>query len=271
MPRPFPAIIAGYLAKCKAGAYTFPMRMASPQLLHAARDYRWLLDRDYSAQAALKLVGDRLQLSRDERMILFRGVVSSDRSRARAAIIGLEAEGLCLLVDGYNQALTVMHYLTGRPLFLGSDGLLRDAGGSHGRIGDHELFERAAAALVDLIALKRPSKVWLYLDAPFPGSAGHAGLFRGLLAGKGIEAEVRLERSADGPLKSAPPRSRVATSDGAIADALGLTLDAGPDAEAGTSPRIFDAARWAIEQAYGRTDILDLGELLGGGSTTEAR
>ncbi|MDP3177135.1 MAG: DUF434 domain-containing protein, partial [Spirochaetaceae bacterium] len=113
----------------------------------AARDYRWLLDRGYAESSSLKLVGDRHRLERDERMILFRGVASDGASRRRTAMISGDAAGRPLLVDGYNQTFAVMHYLMGKRLFICSDGLLRDAGSSHGRIARPELFERAARLL----------------------------------------------------------------------------------------------------------------------------
>jgi hypothetical protein len=243
------------------------MRLASPSLARAAGDYRWLLDRGYAQQAALKLVGDKGQLTRDERMILFRGIASSEVSKTRASLIRTGAEGRELLVDGYNQALTVMHYLTGRPLFLGTDGLLRDAGGSHGRIADGALFERAAVALVELIVRQRPLRVLVCLDSPIPGSGSHAGLFRRLFSERGLEAELRLERSADAPLKAAPRLSLVATSDGGIADALAPGFAQGSAEGAG----LYDAARWAIDLAFGGAGILDLGRLLDGATETEAR
>jgi hypothetical protein len=236
------------------------VQLGSPELGRAAADYRWLLDRGYAARAALKLVGDRLQLTRDERVILFRGVASSADSAGRMASIAPQAEGRPILVDGYNQVLTVMHYLMGRPLFLGTDGLLRDAGGSHGRIADQALFERAAEALFSLIASLRPSRAAVYLDAPFPGSAAHARLFRSILQAESLEAEVSLERSADFPLKAAPPGSLVASSDSCVADA----------ATAGGAA-IYDAARWAIERSFGRPELLDLGRLLAELSLSQAR
>jgi hypothetical protein len=237
------------------------MRVDSPILARAARDYRWLLDRGYPASAALKLVGDRHRMTKDERMILFRGVAGSADSAARAAILSPGgAEGREILVDGYNQALTVMHFLTGRPLFIASDGLVRDAGGSHGRIADPGLFERAAAALADRLALLAPARVAVFLDAPVPGSAGHAAMFRALLAARGLEAEVRLERSADAPLKAARGRILVATGDSVIADALAAAR--GLPAGEGEGPLIYDAARWAIELAFGKAELLDLRGLL---------
>jgi hypothetical protein len=241
-------------------------RIASPILALAATEYRWLLDRGYAESASLKLVGDRHQMTRDERMILFRGVASSEASSSRAAIIRFETEGREILVDGYNQALTVMHYLSGRPLFIGTDGLTRDAGGSHGRIADAATFGWAVGVLVDRISRSSPSRVAVFLDAPVPGSAGHAGLFRDLLAADGVDAEVRLERSADGPLKAAPHRSFVATSDSAIVDALAASAPAPRPENHGAAiddgPWIYDAARWAIELAFGKAELLDLRRLL---------
>jgi hypothetical protein len=258
------------------------MRLASPLLGLAALDYRWLLDRGYAETSSLKLVGDRHRLSRDERMILFRGVASGDDSAGRLAVLFSDGQGAsgdavggrAVFVDGYNQALTVMHYLAGRPLFLGSDGLTRDAGGSYGRIADAALFERAAGILVDRLTRPLPGRIALFLDSPLPGSAGHAELFRRLFAERGVEAEVSLEKSADFPLKAvaratakaasgptAPVelecRTLIATGDCAIVDALRQTAGEGP-----CRARIYDAARWAIELAFGAADILDLGLLL---------
>jgi hypothetical protein len=243
------------------------MRLASPTLARAAAEYRWLLDHGYSARASLKLVGDRHQMSRDERMILFRGVATSRDSEARKRIVASPdsvAEGSEMLVDGYNQALTVMHYLAGRPLFVGTDCLTRDAGAAHGRIADMALFERAVVLLAERLARSRPGRVEVYLDAPVPGSAGHAALFRRLFEERGMEATVRLERSADAPLKAASaPGALVATGDSAIADALVAA------AAAAGGARLYDAARWAIELAFGPADFLNLGCLIA--ASNEAR
>jgi hypothetical protein len=238
------------------------MRLASPTLARAAREYRWLLDRDYSAAAALKLVGDHHQMTRDERMILFRGVSSKLDSETRAIILASPSSvrtGREILVDGYNQALTVMHYLAGRPLFIGTDGLTRDAGAAHGRIADRERFERSIGLLADSLAALSPERVAVYLDAPVPGSAGHASIFRRTLEERGISAIVLLEKSADAPLKAAGSLanggSLVATGDSAIADAL-------TGARTGGRAMLYDAARWAIELAFGPVDLLDLGRLV---------
>ena len=244
------------------------MRMAWPILALAARDYRWLLDRGYPPKASLKLVGDRRMMTKDERMILFRGVAPTAAAASRAAIVRSEAKGRAFLVDGYNQALTVMHYLTGRPVFVANDGLLRDAGGSYGRIADLALFERAVDAIAGHIVALGPLSVGIFLDSPVPGSAGHARMFRDLFASRGAEVEVRLEKSADAPLKKAPPLSLVATSDSAIADALVASSALRSD-----GAWLYDAARHVLELDFGRSELLDLGYLLseGEGSENELR
>jgi hypothetical protein len=260
-----------------AGFYNPSMFTASPAFARAALEYRWLLDRGYSEQAALKLVGDHHQLGRDERMVLFRGVASGPSSRARSALVAGPSSigaGLEILVDGYNQALTVMHYLAGRPLFVGTDSLTRDAGAAHGRIADKALFERSVGLLADRLEALSPERVAVYLDSPVPGSAGHAALFRRALEERGVEAIALLERSADAPLKAAAPLPGVlvASGDSAIADALAsahaaaIARAAGPRvaAESVGGARIYDAARWAIEMAFGPVELLDLGRLVEG-------
>jgi hypothetical protein len=241
------------------------MYRASPDLGRAAAEYRWLLDRGYSNQAALKLVGDRRQLPRDERMILFRGLASSAESEARKAAIAsaAEASGRGMVVDGYNQALTALHYAAGKPVFIGSDGLTRDAGGSHGRIPDRDALGRAISLLARASAELRCPRALIFLDSPVPGSASHARMFREAFAAVGIEAETRLEKSADAPLKAAAGPVLVASGDSAIADAI-AARSSGLD-----SPRLFDLARNALELAFPPLDLLDLGELLTRGSEAQ--
>jgi hypothetical protein len=241
------------------------MFSASEALLEGARDYRWLLDRRYADAAALKLVGDRLRLSREERLVLFRGVAAAEPSLRRRSLLVGSVRGLELFVDGHNQVFTVMHYLGGRPLFLGSDGLLRDAGASHGHIADREAFRRALDILAAALAVAAPARVLAYFDAPITGSEGHAALFAEELRGRGIEAVASVERSADGPLKKAGPRSAVATADSAIVEGLAARH---PGLAPPESPGIFDAARFALELAFGRSGSplpwLDLAAVLDG-------
>jgi hypothetical protein len=235
------------------GAYTESMYLASAALIGAAADYRWLLDSGYPEQASIKLVGDRFALGKEERLVLFRGISSSAASASRRSAQVGGAAGRLLLVDAYNQIYSVMHYLAGKPVFVCSDGLLRDAGAAHGRISNAELFDRAAATLARGLARAHIAKALAYFDSPVPYSAAHARAFRETLSAAGVDADCPVVKSADFPLKEAPPGSAAATSDSGIVDDLAKRAPPIP---------IFDAARFAIEKAFGPRPWLDMGEIL---------
>lgn len=211
---------------------------ASRDLELAIRDYRLLLDWGYPEKATLKLVGDRFTLSREERMILFRGVASSGRSEAiKAKIIPSIPRGGRVGIDGYNILFTLFNYRKGRPLFISTDGLLRDAGGVHGRLKAGEPLQEAVRLLLEALAALDPEKVWLWLDAPVSGSGRLAEMLRTewpryQSAG---ELEVSTVPSAD-PFVKGFTGDGVATSDSAVAISA-------------KSP-VFDLARTTLERFF---------------------
>lgn len=245
------------MAAFRHQAYTLAMHDATDGFLAAARDYLWLLDRGYPEKASIKLSGDRYGLDRDERLILFRGICARAASERRSALLSPpeSVSGRTLLVDGYNQVYAVAHHLSGKPLFVSTDGYLRDAGSAHGRVADPALFERAMGVLAEGIAAARIARVQAWFDSPVPFSAAHARSFGEKLAAAGVAADCGTALSADYPLKAAGPGDFVATSDSGVIDALAARQGPRP-------PRAFDAARFAIGTAFGPRPWLDLGELL---------
>ncbi len=223
------------------------MFAVSDDLQRACRDYRWLLDRGYPTPGSIKLVGDRWRLAAAERLILFRGVASAADSARRSALLAGSIRGRLLLLDAYNQLFALLHYRDGRPVFVSSDGFVRDAGASHGRIPDGGRFDSAMETLAAALAAAGPSRVQAYFDAPVSGSALHARRFLGLLAAAGLSADAAVVRSADFPLKAAPEGCAAATADSAVLDAL---------SESGAAA--FDAARFALDRTYGPLDWPDL-------------
>ncbi len=212
------------------------MTAFSPALLSAAADYRLLLDKAYPERPALQLVGDRYRLDRDERMALFRGVAGTERSaERRKKLVGSPAADE-LHLDAYNVLLTILNYRQGRMVFVSSDGFLRDAGGSHGRIGDKKLFLDLMGDFVDFLASRGLRGLRFYLDSPVSRSAEHAAGLREAVAAAGLAGGCELYESADFGLKRASPPC-AATSDSAIIDAL-------------TCP-FYDAARDFLSERYG--------------------
>ena len=87
-------------------------------LQKAAVDFRYLLNQTYPRKASLELVGNRYDLTFDERHLLHRGVFSNIDSEARnERIISPKAiQNKNLAIDGHNVLITVEAGLSGRPL-----------------------------------------------------------------------------------------------------------------------------------------------------------
>lgn len=192
----------------------------------AARDYRMLLDKDYSVDASLKLVGDHFRLTHNGRMMLYRGILSRSASQVNLGkLIRAPWEGATLAIDGYNILFTLTNYLHGHPMFIATDGLLRDVGGAHGRIADHRGFERMATLCVDMLASMSLGTITLFLDAPVSSSGRQAGFLRAAFATRAMNAEVRLENGVDHCL-AYWDGELIATADSAIiARSKGRTFD----------------------------------------------
>jgi len=108
-----------------------------------------LLDRGYPEVALRDLVGNRYRLSQTERAILYRGVCSRDEagSREQRRVTYDPGSPGPLWVDTLNVLYTLANYLLGRPVFVGTDGWLRDVGEAHGRTIPARVLRRAVALL----------------------------------------------------------------------------------------------------------------------------
>src|SRR5512139_3638714 len=89
-------------------------------LQKGSEDFRYLLNRAYPRKAALELVGNRYQLTSDQRHLLHRGVFSDvdATSRQKKKISPDQIRGCDLVIDGYNILITIEAGLSGRPLVL---------------------------------------------------------------------------------------------------------------------------------------------------------
>jgi hypothetical protein len=107
---------------------------AVPVLQSATSDLSWLLTRGYALPSALKLTGDRYQLTARQRTAVSRCACSDERRQRRkesrrdpASLAGAE-----LWIDGYNVLTSIEAALAGGVLVRGRDGCLRDMASMHG-------------------------------------------------------------------------------------------------------------------------------------------
>lgn len=97
-------------------------------LKNAIKDLIYLLNRGYSRDSAINFVSLRYDLNKEEREILKRGVFSDTESEKRKAkkVPIKTVKNETVVVDGYNVLVTSRAVINNKPIFLGTDGFLRD-------------------------------------------------------------------------------------------------------------------------------------------------
>lgn len=202
----------------------------------AVFDLSWLLSRGYASGSAVKIVGDRYELSARQRTAVMR-CACSDEARAgrRAREVGMEqVRGRRLLVDGYNVLTTIEAALGGGVILAGRDGCYRDMASIH---GTYRKVEETLPALElagrEMEALGVGECVW-YLDSPVSNS--------GRLKGA-IEAAAR-ERGWAWRVEVVPNPDRVLMgTEEVVASADSVVLDG--------CVRWFNLARRVVEKVEG--------------------
>ena len=189
-----------------------------PQLQQAAADLCWLLSRGYVTPSALKLVGDRYQLTARQRTAVAR-CACSEADLARRTAHRVDAERLAggpLWLDGYNVLTTVEAALAGGVLLAARDGTYRDMASMHGSYRKVAETRPALELIGRQIAALGVSECLWYLDRPVSNSGRLRKLIEELAAAAGWSWHVELVADPDPILAEADPT--VATADSVILD-----------------------------------------------------
>jgi hypothetical protein len=191
---------------------------AWPQLRHATADLCWLLSRNYAAPSALKLVGDRYQLSVRQRLAIER-CACSDASRAHREARRVDAERLAdraLWVDGYNVLTTIEVALGGGVILAACDSTYRDIASMHGT------YRKVAETLPALELLGRMAAIygaatWIwYLDRPVSNSGRLKIIMENLAAQQSWPWKIELVQNPDAVL--AATKEIIVTADSVVLD-----------------------------------------------------
>jgi hypothetical protein len=209
-----------------AGGKSISVRTAnSKDLQQAAEDFRHLLNRKYPRKASLELVGNRYDLTFDERHLLHRGVFSDVDSEARRKkIISIkEVQYKDLAVDGHNVLITVEAGLSGRPLILADDGFIRDISGLSGSFKKTEVTEKAIRLIVTFLKKWKPRHTLFLFDAPISKSGILAQELRNLLKKENLPGDALAMKVPENTLIGF--QGVIATSDTAIIDRSEKVID----------------------------------------------
>jgi len=193
-------------------------------LQRAHQDIRSLLDRGYRLGPILELVGGRYQLTARQRNALQRTAASSDQCRRRAVsrLPLSAADGKIIQIDGFNLLVTLETALSGSPLFLGSDGVIRDLAGLRGSYHLIPQTDQATALLGRILGELSVGQTQIYLDAPVSNSGRLRQHILHMSVAWPFPTEVNLIPNPDTVLCR---REWVVTSDSLILDHCASWLD----------------------------------------------
>ncbi len=177
-----------------------------PVFKAAANDYCWLLDKDYSAKAALKIVGDHFKLTERQRKALDRCCQPSELVRKikdRELTSKKELINYPVIIDGFNLLIILEAALSGAPLFKGRDSLIRDISGLHGSY--HKISETPSAIrlVADFLKEYSPSHILWIFDKPVSNSGRLAALVTETGKEAGIQWHTKLENNTDNKVTQA--------------------------------------------------------------------
>jgi len=110
-----------------------PQELFDKTFIRAIKDYFLFIEKNYPKKTLIKLVGDRYLLNKTQRTILYRGIFKKKEIKRRKKMKARKISGKDIFVDCYNVIYTIANYLYGRPMYIGNDNFLRDAGDSLGK------------------------------------------------------------------------------------------------------------------------------------------
>lgn len=193
------------------------MKPFSSKFITAIHDYVYLLERSYPSKTVLNLVGTRHSLSATERSMLYRGVSPSAEAKKREAkktTTKKFSNTATIHIDTLNVILTIHTYLAGKPVFISSDGFLRDAAEAHGN-KDLPHLERSFTLLTSFLNKKETGKCIFYLDKKADNSPAVKNSLEPFLASAGYNSEILTNNMTDRMIEQAR-EGVIATSDSTI-------------------------------------------------------
>lgn len=170
---------------------------------------------------AVEIVGGRFSLRKMEMVALSKLVRPPDESLRNSLKVAPASciSGRDIGVDGFNVLITLEAALRGEPVYLCSDGLVRDLSLAYSSYKPSERFEDAVRLLGDTIRVLKPKKAVIYLDSPISRSGDIAGKMRGLLE---TMADVVVSKRVDSDLLK---HEAVASSDSRVISRASCIVD----------------------------------------------
>jgi hypothetical protein len=187
-------------------------------LRRAVSDLSWLFSRGYTANASIKLVGDRYALKERQRLAVSRAACSDQQEeRRQQKCLPFDAiKGQSLLIDGFNLIITVEAALSGGVLLYCRDRCMRDLSSVHGSYRSVMETEEAIHLIGETLMTAEPASATWLLDQPISNSGRLAQWIREVAAAKKWPWEVGVTMNPDKVIRASDQIA--VTSDSNILD-----------------------------------------------------
>lgn len=186
-------------------------------------DLRFLLDRGYNKDSAIRVVADKYRLTKKERNFLLRAIFSKKEAEEHRKKLTKSVKARDLVVDGYNVLITVESFLKNKELFLSDDGFVRDVSATFGKYRISRTTPKAAEKILNALKAHRPRSVTFIFDSQVSFSGELCKMFRERMSEIGIKGDASTAENADYTIIEA--NKIVSTSDRAIIKKAERVLD----------------------------------------------
>ncbi|MCS7097241.1 MAG: DUF434 domain-containing protein [Candidatus Methanomethylicia archaeon] len=211
-------------------------------LKEAVIDLRYLLSRGYNRKTAVDYITSRYRLNREERAIIYRSVYSERDSKKRLnkLVKPEDVIGKKLLIDGFNNIITIESALAGRILFVCDDGVIRDASYISKKFKFSQYTKKAIELIFGFLKQYRPFEILFLFDQQVSFSGEMASMIRELIIKEGLHGDAKTSKKNDIELLSMG--EIIASSDSIIIE---------------KADRVFDLAGYIIKSKFSES-ILDI-------------
>ncbi|MBU0762928.1 MAG: DUF434 domain-containing protein [Candidatus Altiarchaeota archaeon] len=191
----------------------------------AQEDLRFLLDRGYRKEYALKFVGDHHNLLLKERNLLFRQTYSQREIQVTLSKLKPTEfiTGRHLVIDGFNVLITIEHAMANGEVFLCQDGLVRDNVAAFSNYKIKESTRKAADKVIEILVKCPPKDICWVFDSQISGSGTLSQYVMKRLSEEKLQGESITSPTADHQISKL--NLLTATSDSALIDRLVRVVD----------------------------------------------
>jgi hypothetical protein len=186
-------------------------------------DLRFLLNRGYNKDPAIKIVADKYRLTKKQRNFLLRAVFSKEEAKEHKKKIIKNVSGKELFVDGYNVLITVESHLKKKEIFVSDDGFVRDVSATFGKYRITKTTPKAIGMILGEIKKMGPGKVTFIFDLQVSFSGELCKMFKEKMKGLEIKGTAKTAKNTDYVIANS--RGIVCTSDRAIIKKANKVLD----------------------------------------------